>query len=675
MQEWDRDTCRNYEECAQYDQRYDELGTASNHNYSSDNKQASASFRKLAALRNVALRHSLHEYPDFKRIAFEHLDRLVAVNPLLAIEKDMDGELPDFVPVTIDIESNEFYAEACRGRTMFRTCLGSSPVSNESSGIQSGRIGEILDAMLSVTPLDFAVAGMHDRDAAGKASDAIVMTTEYIDPELDLVYDYDGNSWAFDGELHCVISQYNCWREIREIMMSRNGRVNKTHVLMFAAMRLATMLNAIEPLSVKDIEGHKCNVRGYLLAVLNGALPYIRMFKVLLSLIPPGGEYMSMSEVPPLNGISGLSIWVQSREYANTITVTTDGSNLKHLIIKAIIEGSKKLDTSRETRDELDRGFSMYGNNYLLINLFLSRIYAPDVTLTAKAYTELMKTKAFIALSLNSKHGLVRESLVLRNNGLKIGLDLLLLEGGFENLVKLIANVRGADRAKAHDDVKNILAMDEFGVSSDYEVDHLGDAALDVQVGDLYELQYPTASSITLRRRRRAVGKLWVSDGKFVFKKAGMGRLGLLTIFQSIKGLQVLGNGVSVDFRTTPPDATAIVNACLSNVFGFQAAVFVLEHILLGSVTITEGSAPGYLRQANVSAEGMRMTSFLHPVVTGRLAFYKSKADGAVYFDTKTTLGKQKVKASDQVALLENVEDKQIEYEKVAVSVGRKYLG
>lgn len=664
-----------YDQASHYNPVYDSLGRPSAGIYSSENQHASTAFQTLARLRTVALSKILQESPKLKLLPFLMLDRLSALSsPLTDEEHTAENDVFKFSTLNTPFSGNEFYDQARNdGVVHFRTCLGTYPVVSDSLGVKAGRIGQLLDTMLSPTPLDFATAGAFDRCAGDStSSDLVAMTTEYVDPDLDLIYDIEGNTWEFDAELHAVASRYTYLREIWNISHSRSGMASKAHLLLFAALRLAALLNALEPLSISggDVDPSIFNVRGYLLAVANAALPLIRMFALLRRLIPPGGSKTAFSAVPHI-GDSNMVVWVLTRDHVDRVMLVTDGENLKHLLIKAIIEGSTQLDTSLEPKAANGKRFSEFANNEVNIRIFLSNLHRID---DPSSSPNAKQIQALTALSLNTPQSAVRPSLLGRNNGLKSGIDLMLQDSSTERIAGLIGQLRGVELERVVEDVKAIEAMDEFGVTDDHAVQHLGKSALEVSAGELYELQYPIKSSCTLRRRRKVVGKLVVVDGKFTFKKGGVGAIGLLTVFETVRGVGVMGNGVAVDFRAPRHDPAAVANACLSNVFGWEAAVFVLEHILLGGIAVLEGRTPSYLIQAKTSPDGVGITSFLHPVVTEKLAFYKATDGDSFFFDTKTILGRQKLEIDGNVGTLSPVVEETVTYRPVAQSIGRKYL-
>lgn len=675
-------TADEYDQATRYNPIYDILGKPSPAAYSSVNEHATTAFSSLAHMRTSAI--SMFTSKINGAVPFLYLDRASAIEPIpTEEEKAVTETVFDFNQLTSSFQGNRFYDRAHdHATTLFRTCLGTYPVDTDNLGINAGRIGEMLNLMLSPTPLDFATAGALDRCPEGSSSNPfVVMTTEFVDPHLDLVYDIDGKTWEFDAELHAVASRYTHLREIWDIFQSRSGIATKSHFILIAALRLAALLEALEPLSIRepdddhDSDASVFDVRGYLLAVINAAWPFIRLYAFLRNLVPDssGIRTIAFNQVPHIDS-SNTVVWVHGSEYRDRVNVVTDGS-LKHLIIKSIIEGSRKLDTSLEPKGATGKRFSEFANNEATISVFLTCISFPDFWFCGNAMEKAKELKTFIALSTNAPGGFVRPSLISRNNGLKSGIDSMLERIGIDQVTQLFSNLRTEDIEKTTMEIEAIQGMDEFGVTDDHAVEHLGTSALGVSSANLYDLQYPAKSSWILRRRKKVIGKIVVANGKFSFKKGGKGAIGLLTVFEIVKGVQVMGNGVSVDFNSKQHDSTAIVNACLSNVFGWEAAIFVLEHMLLGSVSVSEGcTTPGYLTQATASPNGVRITSFLHPVVTEKLAFYKGIDDGSYYFDTKTVVRRQKVEIDGDVATLASAEDGKVVYEGTAKSIGRKYL-
>lgn len=672
MSRWDEATCTEHENVARYDERLNELERPSPTSYSFDNREAVVAFRQLARLRNLVFRQTMRSFP-LKADLYDMVDKFAVACPEMT-EGDvkLNSTLMDFNELICDLERSPFYNEARRGRRRFRTSLGTYPVSNVKLGVHDGVIGELLDKMFSITPLDYALAGMEDCSDEKDFNEegVVVMTTEFMDPQLDLVYDINGYAWEFDAELHGVRSEYNYWREIRERMMARNGRVNKAHLILFAAERLSSVLEAIRPLSAGYSMGVEYNIRGYLLAVLNGASELIKTFKLLLSLVDTGGNAMAF------DAVTDIGIAVECRESGHRISVTTDETSLSQLIIKAILEGSTRLDTSKQLEEV---PFSEYGNNQLLIELFLTIVHSMGEGPASKKEDGLKYVKSLLALSLNTQYGHFREALVARNNGLKQGIDVFLEEGTFEVVCKIVQRLRGSEKDRTTSDIKKILDMEAFGACCDIDEMTWPDEVSDASDGKLYTLKTPAYSSIALKRRGRVVGELSVVDEKFEFHKCEDTSFGLMPIFQGMEGVdaqdftQVMSFGASVEFEARA-DGSSIANACLSNVFGIKAAVFVLEHILFGDAAVSEDTSSGYLMQSRRSTQGVQICSFLHPLVTEQLGFYKEKGGEVFSFDMKAGFELDNVVTSRKVAYCKPAEDDVTTWESEVVCMERKFL-
>lgn len=620
MTRWSEQHMREYEELAQFDENAQDLAIPQLNSVSIPNIEGVQTFHHIARLRHLAFRESVRDLP-IKGHLFDLVDTYAVPEPPVISEDTLKQPLSDFSEDTTDFETNAFYIHARKGHRRFRTSLSLYPVPNVDLGIQEGILGDLLNRMFSVTPIDFATAGIVDspyEDCPAHDLGHVEMPVSYIDPTHPLVYDINGAPWAFDAELHCIRATYTHLREIRFRMTLRNGRVNRAHIILFAALRLSCILEALNPLSASHIDSHNFNIRGFLLAILNSALQHIRIFKLLLEFIPSGEEALACDHITSI----GVLVWCNSS--GNRISVSTNKNSLDELIIKAILEGADSLDTSN-CWEELN--VLPYGHNEVLIEIFLSAINRAHFGPANKSDECIDALHATIALGQNSPFGKVRKSLVCRNNGLKVGIDVLLKRTGIDAVAKRFAMFGSEYENVIRADIENISKMSEFGVLGDdaekLDMTEEGSSS-DFDCNNLYTLRLPTESTIELRRDEKVVGRLSVTEGKFSMSTTAEVGLGVMPIVQRRKGTGKMDFGRMVEFYETDCDATIVANACLSNVFGVSAAFFVLNHVSYGDVAISDSMAPEYLGEARRSEDGEKLFSFLHPDVACRLGIFEA---------------------------------------------------
>lgn len=682
---WNEENILSYESSARFDETAQELAVPSPKSFSVQNVDGACCFQRIARFRNLPFRRIIRLLP-VKGDLYDFVDKYHVPKPAMSDDDlEFHGPLGDVSDDAPDLEGNEFYIRARQGQRLFRTSLSTFPVSNVKLGVHDGVIGALLDKLFSLTPLDFATTGAED--VASDVDDnrplhddgSVFMPVAYLDPDLDVVHDLDGRPWAFDGELHCVRAFYTNWRELRSQMTVRNGRLNRAHLILFAALRVSCILEALQPISVRNIDAHKYNIRGYLLAILNVAMPYIRLFKLLVSLISPSeGDDIACDSITGDN-----AILVRCSPLGIRVAVSTDGISLRDLIIKAILEEADSLDMTG-CLEEIE--FLSYGHNSSLISIFLSAIKGIAHGPSARKDKTLESVRAIIALSQNSPLGAVRDSLVSRNNGLKLGIDALLegSNGNVDKIAEMLAAFRGGDENAARDDIMKIATMSEFGVFGDEGDDDDSSELKPNSDYELYTLHLPGQSSVVLKRRRTAVGILSVIEGKFHFSGTNGAALGVMTVYKAFQDEdatsedRALGSGFTIEFHESECDAAMVANVCLSNGFGAQAGLFVLNHILFGDVTIRETENPSYLRQAKQSKNGERIFSFLHPAVTNRLGVFRAKVGGkeVISFDGEKVVGIYEREIPTPLGFFHPVtdEEKEIVFSDAPINLGKVFL-